>query len=104
MNLTGYPGTVNGVPSRTRGAPQSTQFSDIGSVIADPNTALSLLDYGPTDSLGNPITIDNRITVVGGYSGGPLWVYNGTTVDAVGVVATNEDDTVGSIRDFGPRN
>jgi hypothetical protein len=63
-----------------------------------------LLDYGLTDSLGNPITIDNRITVVGGYSGGPLWVYNGTTVDAVGVVATNEDDTVGSIRDFGPRN
>jgi hypothetical protein len=73
VNLTGYPGTT-------------TQFNDIGSVLADPY--LALLNYGATDSKGNPIKIANPITASEGNSGGPLWVYNGATVNAVGIAVT----------------
>ncbi|SED77800.1 autotransporter passenger strand-loop-strand repeat-containing protein [Rhizobiales bacterium GAS188] len=68
VNLTGYPGVF---------LEQTTQFNDIGTVTADPNYAL--LDYGPT----------TPVISFPGDSGGPLWVYNGSTVSAVGIAVTD---------------
>ncbi|MGY3485429.1 autotransporter passenger strand-loop-strand repeat protein [Bradyrhizobium sp. USDA 4011] len=77
VNVTGYPVTVNGVPNSS-GDSQSTQFNDIGAVIAD-QTFPNLFDY----SVG-------LSDLVPGYSGGPLWVYNGgPTANAVGILVTD---------------
>jgi V8-like Glu-specific endopeptidase len=62
VNITGYPG------------PQiSTQFSQIGSVTASPNFS------GVFD--------ENVPFSVPGQSGGPLWIYSGSTAHAVGIVS-----------------
>jgi autotransporter passenger strand-loop-strand repeat protein/ELWxxDGT repeat protein len=78
VNVTGYP-IVNSNDQAT------TQYNNFGWVTADgwPNILINgknpnLLDVGT----GGPSTLP-------GYSGGPLWTYNDSTVQAVGVVSTS---------------
>jgi autotransporter passenger strand-loop-strand repeat protein len=63
VNLTGYP--------------PNSQYNDLGSVVAD--FTYKLFDYSRV----------NGIVSSPGYSGGPLWTYDGTTPTAVGIGVTN---------------
>jgi hypothetical protein len=76
VNVTGYPGTVpgNGHPVPSDDGVQSTQFTDIGHV-STPTPGYLYCDGG----------FDG---IVAGNSGGPLWIYNGNQVEAVGLVST----------------
>ena len=65
-------GTVNHT-----GYPSNSQYNDFGSLVAD--FAYNLLDY----------SLVNGIVSSPGYSGGPLWTYDGTTPTAVGICVTN---------------
>jgi V8-like Glu-specific endopeptidase len=64
VNITGYPGNV----------PDGIQTNDIGTVAKNPNWATFAY-------------LNAQVT--GGNSGGPLWIYDGSTAQAVGIVSTN---------------
>ena len=70
VNVTGYPGTF-GVYA------PGTQSNDIGNVITG-NAPYAVLSY-------------TTAYAPGGNSGGPVWISNGSTVEAVGIVSTTLD-------------
>lgn len=63
VNITGYPGSQGGF-----------QVNDIGTVTSDPN--FNTLDEGTATSTP-------------GESGGPVWIYNGSVAQAVGIVSAD---------------
>ena len=80
VNVTGYPGFTGQT---------STQFTQLGPVTED-------------SSFGSGVFDEDTPLSLGGDSGGPLWIYNGATANAVGIVSggnldvqlTSEDKTI----------
>jgi T5SS/PEP-CTERM-associated repeat protein len=76
VNITGYPGNPPGFGIPDNGE-ATAQFNDIGTVSKNP--LLHILNEGTAVSYE-------------GDSGGPLWVYNGSTAEAVGIVSSDDGD------------